>query len=315
MANMNVFYQGPGQSGNLDQMTGGQGSPSSTIEKTAMSSSPCAITYQGTPMLLYQQASQTGNLMWRTYDTVAKKWNSALLVHGVNMSNAPCAVEFQGKLWVFYNGPASGGLRYSVLNGSSWDPIDVQLSDSEMQYSPSAVNIDDEKLVVFYQGREYVAYNGITFNNVLMYRVYDAATSNWGNAYPVNGVGAAITYPDNQWAFISESPSAIVDADKNILVFFGGSDARVSYIKSQGGFSEYPYLLWEDEIWQVPDVVLTGSPNAVYDENNALSIFFQGQNQCGQLWKSVYDPVQDTWTQVNYGNGTVMSFSPSALLL
>lgn len=301
-----VFYQGPGQNGELSysfQTVDQDGSLSGvwtggTAPNATIVQSPSAIVgtlpgSSGTMIYIFYQ--QGGELWYSTYDGNA--WTDQGAGGGL-LSCSPSAVWFTPpggstpQPYVFYQGPNKNGyLCYSFFNGNSWAsgtvPGGVMMSES-----PNAMVIDDV-LYILYEGPG---------NDGKLYYIATTDLENW--AEPVE-VGALM---------ISNSPS--------LLVFNGMLCCFSQGLGSVGGDSDLgDGALWFDvgngSFWsfntRLNNVSIQNSPSAALF-NDLPYVFYQNN---GQLFYSVYDggwqPQAQLVPQGLSDSDSILSNSPSAV--
>lgn len=330
MAQINAFFQRERQSGKIGQINPSSTSVNTPDDGLVLSFSPWAIQYNGTYYLLFQQSSQTKNLKYLT-SSDGITWNENSQVNNATIVTSPSAVVANNLLWVFYQGPGNS-LRYTCLDGSAWGNETIQnLGGISVDSAPGVGKITDSTFVVTFQSGNslcYLYYNGSQFSQpILIDNVAATGSTNsgtarstprpWNPLYNGDTKGQPIIIMDNEttytsyYYFVESNPNVLYSPEKSMLQIFFKYQQNIGLV-SLPVFNNVPSPQ-EPQYEQLPYALTDDSPFALYDENNQLTILFQGQSS-GELWQMVYDGNQ--WNQRQFGQqlGNIMSISPCGLV-
>jgi len=100
VANLYVFHQGQGNSGQLwwSSFDDTNWSGERQIQPLGMSDSPSAVPWAGGLTVFHQGIRDSGQL-WYTYSSNGTNWGGDTLVQGVGMSASPSAVGSRPSSW------------------------------------------------------------------------------------------------------------------------------------------------------------------------------------------------------------------------
>src|SRR5271165_1437317 len=150
-----------------------------------------------------------------------------------------------------------------------------------------------------------VFHQGFYQNHDLWYSYFDG--TNWSQDYNLVNVG------------IAESASAVVFPGGGISVFHQGGYPPDGVYSGQLWYCYFDGTNWGPDT-QVPNLfappapLMSGSPSAVLlpAPAGAVSVFYQGQGDDGQLWYSYWDGTN--WVQTVQVPNVGISESPAAVL-
>ncbi|WIE52808.1 glycoside hydrolase [Pseudomonas sp. GM17] len=267
-----VFYQGVGVSWCYNTCSdgstwGGQVQPSIGGGEA----SPSAVVYNDQLYLFYQGGDDWG-VYYNIFDGSSWTPDAPIPDYPV-ISASPSAAVYAGELYVFYQTSAnSGGLDYSVLNGSTWSSTLEVMPTGSMSGSPAAVLLNNYALWVLYEGPGN--------NGELCYVAYNGQLS-WSTQHQVVPAVSS-TYYSGQNAILSWCPNLLV-SDNLLYVFMPASKE-----------ADVPYYLWSADgsswstLYKVPGTGIWDSPSAVVF-NNTIYLFHTGTSGTSsgtdsQLW-------------------------------
>ncbi|MFK4720539.1 hypothetical protein ABIE89_001639 [Bradyrhizobium niftali] len=280
---------------------------------------------------VFHQGYGNNQELWHNVRTPDGAWLGDQRVPNTRLSYSPSPVVYGNKIFVFHQGchplfgENRGSLWYDVCDQSGTWAGDVQVPDTQLLESPSAV-VYNNKIYVFHQGvgsnsgslwfdvfdgiswagdkpvpsaagisaspsavvfdnKIYVFHQGPGDNGQLWYNVFDGTTMGWTGGVVPN-------------ASMSSSPAAVVIPRPNKIIT--PYDIAIYY---QGpGWDGHLGMSWfygDTGQWGgggrvSPQNMLSASPAVVYAPNqNEVYfnyIFFQGAGFSGQLFVDIFDP-------------------------
>lgn len=226
--------------------------------------------------LVYCFQQSSGSLTCQTYNGSA--WSSSSSI--ATTSSAAGSIVFNDELWVFFRGDSNTLCAVTTTDGATWStPENVLGSATDVIQNNPTTAIFNGSMYVFYQGAG-------SYNGLLCY------TS---------------TADGKTWSNSTVTPALDAVGETSTTISMSTSPNAVSFVPSS---SVVPFGVWQSDngsSWSLNSKV---SSPAI--EGN-LYVFFQGEENNGQLWYNVMDP-EGSWLGAQRIPQVYMQGEPTAFV-